>query len=214
MDTSITILLHGLGRSRNIMNPIEKALIAEQINVYNLSYPSTQHDIATLAKTIAERINKKFPEHTFNFVTHSLGSIVVRYMHAHNLLPRIHRVVMLAPPNHGTPVINFLRRFNWFAKFWGPAALQLATDDQGIHHQLPDDVPFECGIIAGNKSIEPWFSWTLLKGENDGKVTVESTKLSGMKDHTLVNVAHPHFPKNPDVIEQVLYFLRHGCFRR
>lgn len=210
----LTVLLHGLGKDRQIMEQLERQLTAESFDVYNLSYPSKQYPIAELAQHVADRINKGFAGRDVNFVTHSLGSIVVRYIDKHKLIPHIRRVVMLAPPNNGTPVINVLRHFRWFRDYWGPASSELASDEQGIYHDLGEDVDFECGIIAGNKSVDPWFSWTLLKGADDGKVTVESTKIAGMKDHTVIPVAHPHLPQHPDVIKQTIHFLQHGSFAR
>lgn len=212
MDHTLTVLLHGLGRDRKIMEDLERALTSEQFDVYNLSYPSKSYPIAELAQHVADRINKGFPNRTINFVTHSLGSIIVRYIDKHKLITNIHRVVMLAPPNNGTPVINVLRKFKWFNNYWGPASTELSSDEQGIHHQLGEEVDFECGIIAGNKSADPWFSWTILEGEDDGKVTVASTKISGMKAHTVLPVAHPHLPQHPDVIKETIHFLRCGDF--
>lgn len=212
-ENTVTILLHGLGRDASIMKPLQIALQEKHLNVYNISYPSKQKNIPELAKYIAKNIKERYPNKQFNFVTHSLGSIVLRYIHAHQLLPNIQRVVMLTPPNHGTPVIDFLRRFGFFRKDWGPAALQLATDDAGIFKTLPNQIDFECGILAGNKTIDPWFSWTLFRGaEDDGKVSVESTKLNGMKTHKVLPVAHGGFPGDKRVIHQVLYFLENGVF--
>jgi hypothetical protein len=208
----LTVLLHGLGKDRQIMEDLERSLIEASFDVYNLSYPSKTYPIAELAQHVADRINKGFKDRSVNFVTHSLGSIVVRYISQHKLLPHIHRVVMLGPPNKGTAIINKLRDFKWFSNYWGPAATELSSDDIGIHNQLIEEVDFECGIIAGNKSADPWFSWTILKGEDDGKVTVDSTKIAGMKDHTVLPVTHPTMPKHPDVIEQTINFLKHGRF--
>ncbi len=212
MTKKITILLHGLGRTKSIMAPIEKALIKKNIPVFNVSYPSTQYPIAVLAKIISDELNHKFPGYSFDFITHSLGSIILRYMDAHKLISHIHRVVMIGPPNQGTAIINFLRHIPSFRSILGPAALELATDEAGIYHQLPQAVNFSCGIIAGNKSIDPWFSWTLLKGADDGKVSVASTKITSMADHTIVPTTHGFLPGKQETIEQALYFLEHGKF--
>lgn len=203
----IVVLLHGLGKTPAIMSHLEKALIEAGFEVCNLGYPSQSAPIAELAKDIAIRLKTKFPTHHFYFVAHSLGSIIVRYIAMHELLPHIDRVVMLGPPNHGTPVINLLRRFKWCREHWGPAAIELSTDHLGICHQLTEPLTFDCTVIAGNRTIDPWFSWTILKGEDDGKVTVTSTRVAGMKAHIVVATHHAYLPKHPEVITKTIDIL-------
>jgi hypothetical protein len=55
---------------------------------------------------------------------------------------------------------------------------------------------------------------TLLPKSNDGKVSVESTKLGGMTDHLCLPVSHPLMMSHPNVIRQTLNFLQHGQFER
>ena len=211
-NTPIVILLHGLGRDRHIMDPMEKALIAAGFDTHNMSYPSRKYAIETLAHQIADRINEKFSDRVCYFVTHSLGSLILRYIAAHQLVAHIDRVVMLGPPNHGTAIIDLMRRSAWFRHYWGPAALELATDGKGIYHSLPEPIDFDCGIIAGNRTLDPWFSWTILKGPDDGKVTVVSTKLKGMKDHIVIPGSHLYLPRNKSVIRQTICFLKENRF--
>ena len=52
----------------------------------------------------------------------------------------------------------------------------------------------------------------MIKGENDGKVSVERAKLEGMRDFRVLDVAHPFIMKHPEAMRLSLEFLRNGRF--
>jgi len=51
-----------------------------------------------------------------------------------------------------------------------------------------------------------------LPGEDDGLVTVESTRLDGMADFILLDVTHWELRSNAAVADQAIAFLRTGSF--
>ncbi len=207
------ILLHGLARSAASMDELAKHLDGEGYHTVNLGYPSTEFNIETLAnQAITPAVEDCRGHQTLNIVTHSLGGILVRQYLSQNSLPQLSRVVMLGPPNQGSEVVDKLQNLPGFYAINGDAGNQLGTDDTSIPNLLgPAD--FDLGIIAGTRSINLILSM-LIPGPDDGKVSVERSKLEGMNDHLVLPVTHTFMMRNDQVMVQVAYYLKHGSFKR
>jgi triacylglycerol lipase len=117
---------------------------------------------------------------------------------------------MLAPPNQGTELVDKLGDLVFFEMLNGPAGNQLGTGTNSLPKQL-GSVAFELGVIAGDRSIN-WINSRLIKGRDDGKVSVESTKVPGMQDHLVIHATHPFIMQNDAAIRQTIQFLRQGRF--
>ncbi|WP_299773139.1 alpha/beta hydrolase [uncultured Pseudoteredinibacter sp.] len=207
------ILLHGLARSSSSMEKLGLALHKEGYHVVNQGYPSRQAAIESLSqKAISTALERCPQSYKVNFVTHSMGGILVRQYLQENVINELKRVVMLGPPNQGSEVVDKLRNVPGFHFINGDAGLQLGTGALSVPKQL-GKANFELGIIAGNKSINLILS-SLIPETDDGKVSVRNTKLEGMKDHIEMPVTHPFMMKNSSVIKQVIQFLDKGHFEK
>jgi pimeloyl-ACP methyl ester carboxylesterase len=207
------VLLHGLMRSENSMNKMEKMLAGEGWAVRNISYESTELPLEVLAEDAIPRGVEACPDTaTIHFVTHSMGGILLRTYLEKNDIDRLGHVVMLGPPNQGSEVIDRYREFPGFAWFSGPAGMQLGTGEASIPRSL-GSVTFDLGIIAGNRTINPILSRSL-PDKDDGKVSVESTRVEGMNDHIEMPVTHMFMMRDKDVIRQVSHYLQNGQFMR
>jgi pimeloyl-ACP methyl ester carboxylesterase len=209
------ILLHGLARTADSMRTLARRLTAEGYRVSNIDYPSRDHPIEVLANIAVKQglaeCDKQSPS-KIHFVTHSLGGILIRvYLETHKRTD-IGRVVMLGPPNQGSEVADNLKNAPGYELINGPAGMQLGTKSADIPKSL-GPVDFELGVIAGTQSINLILS-TLLPNPNDGKVSVESTKVEGMTDFIALPTTHPFMMKNDAVINQTVYFLQHGRFHK
>ena len=195
------------------MNEMEKTLLQQGFVVANVDYPSRKNAIEELSnQAVSAGISecKQARATPVNFVTHSLGGILVRYYLAHQTIENLGHVVMLAPPNKGSEVVDALAKVPGFALFNGPAGLQLGTDPESIPSQL-GPVNFSLGVIAGRKTFNPILS-QFLPNPDDGKVSVESTKVAGMRDFLVVDVSHPFIMQDQGVIEKTIEFLKAGKF--
>lgn len=119
---------------------------------------------------------------------------------------------MLAPPNHGSEIIDRLRAHFFSRNFLGLSRLELGTGADDVPGKL-GPANFECGVIAGDRSINPFLS-ALLHGPNDGKVTVESAKLEGMRDFLVLHSTHTWLMWRSQTLFQTLSFLESGHFNR
>lgn len=193
---------------------MEAALHEAGYYVENVGYPSRTASIATLSEEVIGRALASTALRncgTLHFVTHSLGGILVRSYFERHSTDRLDRVVMLGPPNRGSEVVDKLRSWWLFKQLNGPAGDELGTDSHSTPNRM-GPVGFELGVIAGNRSIN-WINSGMIKGPNDGKVSVERTKIEGMKEHIIVHIPHPFLPTNKTVIRATIRFLQTGSFR-
>jgi len=209
------VLVHGLCRSSRSLEPMRKALKKEGYCVLNLDYPSRTDSIETLSEAA---IGKAIDEcrargaAKIHFVAHSLGAILVRSYFARHPADAVGHVVMLGPPNQGSEVVDCLRDWKLYTLLTGPGGQELGTAPDSLPNQLGPPA-FSVGIIAGNRSLNWINSLFMIHGPNDGKVSVERTKLEGMTDHIVISTPHPLMMRNRKVIEQTLRFLETGSFK-
>ncbi len=209
------VLLHGLARSSSSLNTMQEALQEAGYATANIDYPSREHNIEELARIAVgdglaacraeENIEK------IHFVTHSLGGILVRQYLSTNSVDELGRVVMLGPPNKGSSAVDDMEGVPGFDWINGPAGRQLGKGEDSVPVAL-GPVNFELGVIAGDRTIDPITS-AVLDDPDDGRVSVDDTKIEGMDDFVLVHHSHAFMMRMPEPIALTLAFLRDGSFK-
>jgi pimeloyl-ACP methyl ester carboxylesterase len=217
--TTVVIVLHGLLGSRKQMAPLADYISDHSgWTVINVTYPSTRASVADHAAALRSIMANLEGVKEVHFVAHSLGNLVVRHYladhraaHQGRIDPRIRRLVMLGPPNHGSRVADALGGNIIFDSTLGESAQQLAHRWRELEPRLGTP-PIEFGVVAGGKGNDAGFN-PLLSGDDDGTVRVAETRLVGASDFTLVDALHSFMMTNAQVQEQTLRYLRTGCFR-
>jgi len=182
--------------------------------VLNLGYPSTKFPIEQLIDVVHSQIEARTRgrDGTIHFVGYSMGGLLIRAYIAKYKPHNVGRVVMLGTPNQGSEVADFLKRSTLYRWLYGAAGQQLITDQAEFVH-LFGQISYELGVIAGNRPIDP-ISSRIINKPNDGKVSIESTKVEGMSDHIVIRASHTFFPNNRVAWRQTVAFLRGGRFER
>lgn len=208
----VVLLLHGLGRGEGSMRALADDLRQAGYATCNQAYPSRELSLPALAGYAANAIDSLSQDgyERVHLVSHSMGGILARYLLQFRSLPGDGYLVMLSPPNHGSEIIDTFGDFGWFQWLMGPAATELATDDSALVNRL-QPISTRTGIITGTRSSDPWFNF-LFEGEHDGKVSVDSARLSEADGFRLVEAGHTFIMRDREVRSLVLDFLRQGYF--
>jgi len=213
-QSDVVVLLHGMARHPDSMDKIEIAFQEKGYATHNEGYPSREYTVEMAVDSVLypQILAMDLQEgQKLHFVTHSLGGIITRYLlKKHPELP-VGRVVMLAPPNKGSELVDTFRKVPVLAKSLnGPAFFQLGTGEDSFVNQL-GPVDFECGVITGNKTWNALYS-TIIPGNDDGKVSVDNAKVDGMKDFLTLPANHTFIMRNEEVIRQTTHFIENGVF--
>ncbi len=209
MTGRAVILLHGILRSSKSMYPLTKELRENGYTVFPFDYPSLQVSIPDAAEYLDSVISHLDGIEEISLVGHSMGGLVIRSYFAEHHDPRIRRVVMLGTPNSGAELADRLQSVFIVQALSGPSGRQLVTS--GIAPTLPIP-PVEFAVIAGARGQEAGWN-PLIRGDDDGTVTVASTRLIGAADFSTVPVLHHGLTSTPEALQQVCRFLETGKLR-
>lgn len=213
------LLLHGLAAPawsmQRLANHLEKQGNCE---CYVIEYSSLRSSVDDQARSLANLIGFLDGIDDLQLVGHSMGNIVIRRYLAGDQDPqngwradqRVSRIVMLAPPNHGSSTADWLSDNSVFKTVFGESGRQLGLDWSDLEKRLT--IP-ECefGIIAGGWN-NPVGLNPFLPGDDDGRITVANTRLPGATDFRIVPQVHEFMAHDPHVLDYTQNFLLHGYF--
>ncbi len=187
------VLIHGLLHRSWIMRDFARFLAGAGYAVHVFDYRSTRGTLARHADAL-RRYLTTLPAVKTHFVTHSMGGLVLRRMFAGGgiHLP-LGRAVLIAPPNHGSPVASrWLKCFPPSRKLVLPLS-ELSDNPDSPLAELPELSALPFSVIASTC---------------DRMVPLESTHLRGESSHHLVAHGHAYLVNQEDVRTLVLRLLK------
>ena len=220
--TRHVVLIHGLGAHRVLMWPLAWYLNRKGFVATTFGYPSWWWSIehhANRFRDTLERLEKDPGVESFSIVAHSMGSIVTRQAILSESLSgsssksssdpdpesaspsssqpfyKLSRLVLLGPPNQGSPSARRLAAVLPFCK----TLRQISDRPDSFVRNLPPPSGVEVGIITG---------------QYDFVIPQRNSHLATEKDHITIFSGHNGLLVRPSVLRQVAQFLSHGWFSR
>ncbi len=204
----IVFCIHGFYRTKLNMYFIAKSLKKDN-EVYNWRYKSRDKYINEHAQDLVNQlieIAKNNPNKPINFVTHSMGGLVLRCALNHKACPieaKIGKAVLIAAPNKGSVMAQKLQksrlvRYLFKDKAGSELMKKKDFDDLGVF-----PASMEILQIVGTFGLNPW-----LHEKNDGKIAVSETKLNSPYKQINVKASHSWICYSPKVIRYVKEFIR------
>jgi pimeloyl-ACP methyl ester carboxylesterase len=194
---------------------MQTAIEAAGFATLNFGYDSRRKPLQSLAEDMHPAVHRFAHDlgGSVHFVGHSMGGLLTRAYLARYRPQRLGRVVMLGTPNGGSELADRLKNVAVYRAYFGPAGQQLMTERDSATRAILPPADYPVGIIAGDRSIYP-LSSAFLPKPNDGRVSVENTRLDGMIDHIVIRASHPWLVRNRMAIDQTIAFLKQGKFSR
>lgn len=209
------ILIHGYYKSYKDMRVLKA-------NLDKLGYDNILVDLPLTFRTI-DYSNSVFTEiisgivaglktgEQLNLIGHSTGGLIIRYfLSTAPNISFINKCVLIATPNKGSELADIAGRFSRkFIRLF--KTLESLQTKEILDMQLKNGFSnIEIGGIAGNKCN--LLLGHLLSEENDGRVTVKSAKLEGLRDFIVLPYGHKEIHYKFLTAELIDAFIKHSRF--
>lgn len=210
LPKTAVIILHGLGRSDKSVSRLKRHFEKAGYYTIAMNYPSLRASVQQNAEYLHAVLQSLDGVEQVHLVGFSMGGIVIRQCLAAQQEPRLGRVVFIGTPNQGAELASMLKDWWAFKTITGQAGQDLAMAPHGVAAKLPAP-SCEFGIIAGCRGTDAGYN-PLIPGDNDGTVSLETTRLAGASDFMTVRGIHQVLLNTPSVCKAAEHFIAHGRF--
>ncbi len=209
LQGGVVVLAHGVLMSGRIMSRLQTHIERAGWQTVIFNYPSRTKTVAENAQALAWLL-RKFRGQAIYLVAHSLGGrVCLKCLQDHPEF-NVRRFVAIGTPFFGSDVAKTLSRYQLGRWLLGESIAEGGLTTVAADWQGETDI----GVIAGSNRIGVGFITGGLQRPHDGTVTVASTKLPGLADHTVERHSHTLLLYSEYVAIQVIHFIDHGFFKQ
>lgn len=208
------ILVHGYFKNERDMFALKYELEKENFEVHTFNLPLTFEKLKSILPLFKSEVEKIIAEsqigEEINFVGHSTGGLLIRrFLAVTEYKDKIGRIVLIASPNRGSRLAYFAKKyFKPVTDIFKTLASIEVENVKKLDLTAAED--FEIAAIAGNNSN--LFLGKLLRKENDGRIRVESVRISGLKEFVVLPYGHKDIHYQEETARLVANFLKFGSF--
>ena len=188
------VVVHGFGGKRIWMVPLV-ARLRKSYRVINWGYNSFYGSIARHADRLAETLLDQSRASRIHIVAHSMGSIVVRAAIENDSVDNLGRIVLLAPPNQGTPIARLASPV--LGAICKPIS-ELSSSSDSFVNSLSPSIGYSTGIVAGKYDV---------------LVTPRYTNLANVDDYVVTSATHNSLLLSKTTATLAMQFLETGRFQ-
>lgn len=191
----LVVLVHGFAAKRLVMWPMALRLNSVGFKVARWNYLSYFKSIDEHAKQLEKLLVEEYRnEPRIHVVAHSMGCIIVRAALLRQIPSNLGRIVLLAPPNHGSPVARIASLFLGGIL---PPTRELSDSPSSYVNQLPTSTSLDIGILSAKYDI---------------LVPCQNTELASAREQALLSETHNSLLISKSAFDKTAYFLRTGSF--
>lgn len=198
------VILHGLYMNASVMKPLSERLTAMGHTTHLINYSTTHIKPEALFKEIDDAL----AESGNALVGHSLGGLMIqRYLKDRQLsVEQVSHVVTLGSPMQGASIVKGIEKIGMGSILGNSVDFGLEPKDNVW------DLPQSLGCIAGKIQVGFLPLFYGFKDASDGTVTIDETRIEGMKDHVATSNTHLSLLYSDEVITHIEHFLHHDSF--
>lgn len=189
------VLVHGVASHRSVLWPIAYRLWCDGFRAETWTYITFFRSIESHADRFAAYLSTKLAkESKVHIVAHSMGSIVVRAALNRIDPSRVGRIVLLAPPNAGSPVARIISKLSGQ---WIAPARELSDQPGSYVNRIESTNDFEIGVLAA---------------KYDFLVPLANTHFATETCHQTLFATHNSLLVSRKAAQLMIHFLRNGVF--